>query len=65
MGRDSNPRYAFDVYTLSRESEKGNDPDVRSGFPSTDRAICRDRYRRRRHRTDGNGQQNGQQSTEA
>jgi len=39
MGWDSNPRYAFDVNTLSREIEKGNDPDVRSGFPSTDRAY--------------------------
>jgi hypothetical protein len=56
MRRDSNPRYAFDVNTLSREIKKGN--DVRSGFPSTDRAICRDR---RLPASDSNGQQNGQQ----
>ena len=59
MGRNSNPRYAFDANTLSREAEKGDDPDVRSGFPSTDRAICRDQ---RLAMSALNGQQNGQQT---
>ena len=61
MGRDSNPRYAFDVHTLSREAENGKDPDVRSGFPSTDRAICRDHRPPLSVLNDSNGQQNGQQ----
>ena len=39
MGRDSNPRYAFDVNTLSRRDSWGSDAGKTSGFHRADVAI--------------------------
>jgi len=58
-GRDSNPRYAFDVNTLSRRAGKHRDHDITSGFQRADIAIRRGLAAQVSLVSDINGHHNG------
>jgi len=59
MGRDSNPRYAFDVNTLSRRDRGGLNHNNMSGFHWVDVAIRRDLSARMPPIPAPNGHHNG------
>jgi len=61
MGRDSNPRYAFDVNTLSRRARRYRNNDTISGFQRADVAIRRGLSAWLSCDSDSNGHHNGHQ----